>query len=110
LAQGEVDASGSALESLLRSDGAVEASALQLALSQAAKSDGALTVSMERLRNFLQRRAMREGDPALAGEWADAALAVARIGAEAQTLNQDRAQTVAAALNAVSGRLSSAGG
>jgi DNA polymerase-3 subunit delta' len=110
LAQGEVDDSGSALESLLRSDGAVEASALQTALSHVAKSDGALAVSMERLRNFLQRRAMREGDPARAGEWADAALAITRIGVEAQTLNQDRAQTIAAALNAVSGRLSSAGG
>ena len=109
LLQGDIDDGGSALESLLRSD-VVDASALQTALSQASKSDGALAVSMERLRNFLQRRAMREGDPTRAGEWADAALAVARIGAEAQALNQDRAQTIAAALNAVSGRLSSAGG
>lgn len=109
LLQGDVDDGGSALESLLRSD-SFEASALQTALSQAAKSDGALAVSLERLRGFLQRRATREGDPARAGEWADAALAVARIGAEAQALNQDRAQTIAAALTAVSGRLSSAGG
>ena len=53
---------------------------------------------------------MREGDPVRAGEWADAALAVSRISAEAQALNQDRAQTIAAALNAVSGRLSGMGG
>lgn len=109
LLQGDVDDGGAALESLLRSD-TVDASALQAALSQAAKSDGAFAVSMERLRGFLQRRAMREGNPTRAGEWADAALAVARIGAEAKVLNQDRAQTIAAALNAVSGRLSGAGG
>jgi DNA polymerase-3 subunit delta' len=96
---------GRAMESLLRGDGAVDASALQSALMQASKSDGALAVSMERLRAILQRRALREGDPARAGDWADAALAVARIGAEAKALNQDRAQTVAAALQAVTTRV-----
>ncbi len=103
LSQGEAG-DGSSLESLLRGDG-VDASALQSALIQASKSEGALAVSMERLRAMLQRRAMREGDPARAGDWADAALAVARIGAEADALNQDRAQTVAAALQAVTTRV-----
>lgn len=103
LSQGEAG-DGSSLEALLRGDG-VDASALQSALMQASKSEGALAVSMERLRAMLQRRAMREGDPARAGDWADAALAVARIGAEADALNQDRAQTVAAALQAVTTRV-----
>lgn len=104
LSQGDAG-DGSALEVLLRGDGGVDASALQSALAQAAKSEGALAVSMERLRALLQRRAMRESDPARAGDWADAALAVARIGAEADALNQDRAQTVAAALQAVTTRV-----
>lgn len=104
LLQGDGEAAGSAIDSLLRSE-TVEASSLQRALSQASRSDGALAISLEHLRNYLQRRALREGDPALAGDWADAALAVARISAEASALNQDRAQTVAAALQAVSGRL-----
>ena len=103
LSQGDVDVGG-ALEAMLRGDGGVDASALQAALTQVSKSEGALTVSMERLRALLQRRALREGDPARAGDWADAALAVARIAAEADALNQDRAQTVAAALQAVTAR------
>ncbi len=37
----------------------------------------------------------------LAGDWAEAALDIMRIDAEAQALNQDRAQTVAAALSRV---------
>ena len=104
LSQGDAG-DGSALETLLRSDSTVDASALQAALSAGSKSDGALAVSMERLRALLQRRAMREGDPVRAGDWADAALAVARISAEAHALNQDRAQTVAAALQAVTTRV-----
>jgi DNA polymerase III subunit delta' len=104
LSQGDAG-DGSALETLLRGDSAVDASALQAALSAGSKSDGALAVSMERLRALLQRRAMREGDPVRAGDWADAALAVARISAEAHALNQDRAQTVAAALQAVTTRV-----
>lgn len=109
LAGGDLDDGGGSIEALLHADSPVDASALQTALAHAAKSDGALAVSMERLRNYLQRKAQREGDPTRAGDWADAALAVARIGAEAQALNQDRAQTVAAALNAVSGRLGAGG-
>jgi hypothetical protein len=66
-------------------------------------------MSLEHLGGYLQRRAMRERDPVLAGDLADAALAVTRISAEASALNQDRAQTVAAALQAVSGRLGSSG-
>jgi DNA polymerase-3 subunit delta' len=104
LLQGDGEAAGAAIDSLLRSD-SIEASALRTALSQAARSEGALAISLEHLRGYLQRRALREGDPAAAGDWADAALAVARIRAEASALNQDRAQTVAAALQVVSGRL-----
>lgn len=104
LSQGDAG-DGSSMEALLRGDSTVDASALQSALMQASRSDGALAVSMERLRATLQRRAMREGDPTRAGDWADAALAVARIGAEAKALNQDRAQTVAAALQAVTTRV-----
>lgn len=104
LSQGDAS-DGGALETLLRGDGGVDASALQAALTAGSKSEGALAVSMERLRALLQRRAMREGDPARAGAWADAALAVARISAEADALNQDRAQTIAAALQAVTTRV-----
>lgn len=108
LMQGDGAAAGAAIDALLRADG-VDASTLQGALSQAARSDGALAMSLEHLRGYFQRRAMREGDPVLAGDLADAALAVARISAEASALNQDRAQTVAAALQAASGRLGNAG-
>jgi DNA polymerase-3 subunit delta' len=108
LMQGDGDAAGAAIDSLLRADG-VDAAALQGVLSQAARSEGALAMSLEHLRGYLQGRAMRESDPVLAGDLADAALTVARISAEASALNQDRAQTVAAMLQAVSGRLGSAG-
>jgi DNA polymerase-3 subunit delta' len=108
LMQGDGDAAGAAIDSLLRADG-VDAAALQGVLSQAARSEGALAMSLEHLRGYLQRRAMRESDPVLAGDLADAALTVVRISAEASALNQDRAQTVAATLQAVSGRLGNAG-
>jgi DNA polymerase-3 subunit delta' len=110
LMQGGADDGGAAIDALLRAEGGVDASALQTVLGQASKSDGALAVSMERLRSALQRRALRESDPMRAGDWADAALSVARVAAEAQALNQDRAQTIAAALQAVSGRVAGAGG
>lgn len=105
LAEGDTGDSSGIIDRLLRDDGPVDPSALQGALQSAAKSDGALAITLERLRANLQRRAIRESDPTAAGDLADAALAVARVGAEAQALNQDRAQTIAAALQAVSGRL-----
>ncbi len=110
LSEGGGADAGSSMDALLRGDGSVDASALQSALSQASRSEGALAITLERLRAHLQRRAMRESNPALAADWADAALALARVAAEADALNQDRAQTIAAALQAVSGRLAGAGG
>ena len=69
--------------------------------AQAAKSDAAMAAAMEALRTSLQKRAARETDPVAAGDWAAAALDVMRLDAEAQALNQDRAQTVAAALSRI---------
>jgi exopolyphosphatase/guanosine-5'-triphosphate,3'-diphosphate pyrophosphatase len=109
LGSSSVIASGFGLrEGLLYADLAPDVRALD-PLIEAARSEGALAMSLEHLRGYLQRRAMRESDPVLAGDLADAALTVARISAEASALNQDRAQTVAAMLQAVSGRLGSAG-
>lgn len=105
LLQDDANAAGASIAALLRAD-SPDASALQGAMSQAARSDAALAISLEHLRTYLQKRALREAEPAVAGDWADAALAVARIGAEATALNQDRAQTLAAALQAVSLRVS----
>lgn len=110
LVQGEGEAAGAGMDALLRPDGVIDASALQSALSLAARSEGALAITLERLRATLQRRALRESNPVAAGDWADAALAVARVSSEADALNQDRAQTIAAALQAVSGRIAGAGG
>jgi len=79
------------------------------ALSVAGKSDAALSAALEAVRNGLQARARRELDPVLAGGWADAALQLMRVESEARALNQDRAQTVAAAL-AIAAPLVQAGG
>lgn len=91
------DAISQALRSLAESD----ARSIHAALSQASKSDASMAAAMESLRLSLQKRAARENDPVLAGDWAEAALDVMRIDAEAQALNQDRAQTIAAALSRV---------
>jgi hypothetical protein len=56
---------------------------------------------METLRASLQKRAARESDPVVAGDWAAAALDVMRLDSEALALNQDRAQTISAALSRV---------
>ena len=93
-----MDAISNAIRNLANPDARV----LQSALSQSSKSDAAVAVATETLRVSLQKRAARETDPVLAGDWASAALDVMRIGAEAQALNQDRAQTIAAALSRVS--------
>jgi len=91
------DAISSAVRHLADSD----ARSLHTALMHAAKSDAAMAAAMESLRASLQKRAARESDPVIAGDWASAALDVMRIDAEAQALNQDRAQTIAAALSRV---------
>lgn len=110
LMQGDVADSGMAIDTLLRGDGSLDASALHAALAQASRGDGTLALLLDRLRAHLQRRAMREANPVAAGDYADAALALTRIAAESDVLNQDRAQTIAAALEAVSGRLAIAEG
>lgn len=79
------------------------------ALMQAGKSDAALSAALEAIRNGLRARARRELDPLLAGGWADAVLQLMRVESEARALNQDRAQTVAAAL-AIAAPLVQAGG
>lgn len=85
----------------LRNLGEPDARSLHAALSAGAKSDTAMAAAMESLRTSLQKRAARETDPVIAGDWAAAALDVMRLDAEAQALNQDRAQTIAAALSRV---------
>ncbi|MDP3735749.1 MAG: DNA polymerase III subunit delta' [Hyphomonadaceae bacterium] len=85
----------------LRNLGGADARSLHAALGAAAKSDVALAAAMETLRSSLQKRAARETDPVAAGDWAAAALDVMRLDAEAQALNQDRAQTVSAALSRI---------
>jgi hypothetical protein len=85
----------------LRNLGAGDARSLHGALTQAAKSETAMAAAMESLRASLQKRAARESDPVLAGDWAAAALDIMRLDTEAQALNQDRAQTIAAALSRV---------
>ncbi|MDP3493107.1 MAG: DNA polymerase III subunit delta' [Hyphomonadaceae bacterium] len=91
------DAISNAVRHLADSD----ARSLHTALTLAAKSDASMAAAMESLRVSLQKRASRESDPVIAGDWASAALDVMRIDAEAQALNQDRAQTIAAALSRV---------
>jgi DNA polymerase-3 subunit delta' len=85
----------------LRNLGGADARSLHAALGAAAKSDTAMAAAMETLRSSLQKRAAREADPVAAGDWAAAALDVMRLDAEAQALNQDRAQAVAAALSRI---------
>lgn len=90
-----------AISTAVRHLGESDARSLHAALTLAAKSDASMAAAMESLRTSLQKRASRESDPVLAGDWASAALDVMRIDAEAQALNQDRAQTIAAALSRV---------
>lgn len=94
------DAAGAANAAIeaLRGLGGSDGRALQRSLQLSGKSDATLAAALEALRNGLQTRAKRELDPLAAGGWADAALQIMRLEAEARGLNQDRAQTVAAAL------------
>lgn len=94
-------AAADAISNALRNLGAGDARSLHGALTQAAKSETAMAAAMESLRASLQKRAARESDPVLAGDWAAAALDIMRLDTEAQALNQDRAQTIAAALSRV---------
>ncbi len=98
----DATAASDAMLQALRNLGGSDARSLHAALSAGAKSETAMAAAMESLRASLQRRAVRESDPVLAGDWAEAALDVMRLDSEAQALNQDRAQTIAAALSRVS--------
>jgi DNA polymerase-3 subunit delta' len=94
-------AASEAVSVALRNLAGGDARSLHAALTQASKSDAALAAAMESLRSSLQKRAARETDPVAAGDWAAAALDVMRLDVEAQALNQDRAQTVSAALSRI---------
>ena len=98
----EADAASEAIRSALRQADNLEAGVLRAALNAASKSDVAMSAAMQTLRASLQKRASREFDPVIAGDWAAAALDVMRIEAEGRDLNQDKGQTVAAALARVS--------
>jgi DNA polymerase III subunit delta' len=97
----DANAAIDAIRGALRGLGDMDSRALHAALTQAAKSDVALAAAMESLRTSLQKRAARELDPVVAGDFAAAALDVMRLDTEARALNQDKAQTVAAALSRI---------
>jgi DNA polymerase-3 subunit delta' len=99
-------AAADALRGLAMGDGR----AFHAALMQSGKSEAALTASLAAMRSGLESRARRELDPVIAGSWADAALQLMRIETEAKALNQDRAQTVAAALAIAAPLLQATGG
>jgi DNA polymerase-3 subunit delta' len=99
-------AAADALRGLAMGDGR----AFHAALMQSGKSEAALTASLAAMRSGLESRARRELDPVIAGSWANAALQLMRIETEAKALNQDRAQTVAAALAIAAPLLQATGG
>jgi DNA polymerase-3 subunit delta' len=103
-------AAASAATDALRNLGAGDGRVFHAALTQSAKNDAALTAALAAVRNGLEARARRELDPVVAGSWADAALQLMRIETEAKALNQDRAQTVAAALAIAAPLLQATGG
>jgi DNA polymerase-3 subunit delta' len=74
------------------------AAELQAAMSAAGKSDLALSAAIDFLRRDVEGRATHEADPQRAAELAGAALDLMRLSQEASGLNQDRAQTAAAAV------------
>jgi hypothetical protein len=94
----DADAAADAIRGALRQLDRLDAAALRTALNASSKSDVAMAAAMDTLRTSLQKRAGRELDPVIAGDWAAAALDVMRIEAEGRDLNQDKGQTVAAAL------------
>jgi DNA polymerase-3 subunit delta' len=94
----DADAASDAIRGALRQLDKLDAGALRTALNASSKSDVAMAAAMDTLRTSLQKRAGRELDPVIAGDWAAAALDVMRIESEGRDLNQDKGQTVAAAL------------
>jgi DNA polymerase-3 subunit delta' len=103
-------AAASAATEALRGLATGDDRAFHAALMQSGKSEAALTASLAAMRSGLESRARRELDPVIAGSWADAALQLMRIETEAKALNQDRAQTVAAALAIAAPLLQATGG
>jgi DNA polymerase III subunit delta' len=97
----DANAAVDAIRGALRGLGDMDSNVLHRALTLAAKTDVALAAAMESLRTSLQKRAARELDPVVAGDFASAALDVMRLDAEARALNQDKAQTVSAALSRI---------
>jgi DNA polymerase-3 subunit delta' len=98
----DADAAVEAVREALKSLNHLTPRALQAVLQSAGKSEAAMSAAMDALRGTLHRRASGEHDPVLAGDWASTWLDVQRLDAEAKALNQDRAQTLAAALDRVS--------
>jgi len=97
----DADAAVEAVREALKSLNHLNARALQSVLQSASKSDAAMNAAMDALRQSLHRRAAREDDPVLAGDWAATWLDIARLDAEARALNMDRAQTLASAIERV---------
>lgn len=88
-----------AVDSIARACGRRSGAAdLQAAMSAAGKSDIAVAAAIDFLRREVQSRAERELDADRSGELAGAALDLTRLSQEAQGLNQDRGQTIAAAV------------
>lgn len=98
----DADAAVDAVRDALKSLNNLNPRVLQSVLQAAGKSDAAMSAAMEALRRSLHRRASTEGDAALAGDWAATWLDIARLDAEADALNMDRAQTLATALERIS--------
>lgn len=94
----ETLAAAAAGEDALRQLAAGDGRALHAALSLSSKSDATFAATVNAIRMGLEKRARNATDAITAGNWADAALQVGRLEAEARALNQDRAQTIAAAL------------
>jgi DNA polymerase III subunit delta' len=80
------------------------AAELAAAMTQAGKSDLTMTAAIEALRRDVEHRAKGEGDAAQAGVWAAVAVELGQLLQEAVLLNQDRAQTIAAAVAIAQGR------
>jgi hypothetical protein len=97
----DADAAVEAVREALKSLNHLNARALEGLLQSAGKSEAAMNAAMDALRQSLHRRASREDDPVLAGDWAATWLDIARLEAEARALNMDRAQTLASAIQRV---------
>jgi DNA polymerase-3 subunit delta' len=98
----EASAAAEAMRNTLRTLGQSDGASFQRVMMAGSKSDTAMAAAIDTLLSSVRRRAEREADPVLAGDWAAVVLDVMRLDAEARALNQDRGQTLAAALTRVS--------